>query len=493
MSGTSRIGIDLDHTIMNYGAEDGSEILFGFKAFVMEQREAKRKLFILCHLDGDREQKNIQSDLKGHGLFKAMDAGGFGFQADDIIYIQSNEEMAGKVKALKLTHFVDSSCSLTGLSGFPKSTQPLVLGDPCEGCPNFPDWSELSNYFQWEAGLRAQTDSRLIGLKAVKTVGDNYIYRLDMEDGASYCLKRHFEQSDSDRKLLEAELAALDILRGAGIENIPVAHWHSGSWAILSWIDGKPVSTPGDDHVAQLVELLGKLIAGGDHFRSKNLPHAVGARLRFSDYVDVVNSLWQSVLRACQRPDGPKDVLLFMMTDMEQMRQDHLNHLYLWCKRQGWDRDAAFPENELIFSPVDFGLHNALEDESGKLTFLDFEMSGWDDPAHLLADFFHNPEHQLSMSQKLQVLDGFVKSLSWGKEFLNRFWAVADLVAVEWIFKTLKVVIPEEMRKVQFISPDIDPKKVIRDRFKQAVKMNQEFKNMERLCKHDQLLDTEDL
>lgn len=489
MDGTSRIGIDLDHTIMNYQAEEGSEILFGFKAFVMEQRQANRELFILCHLDGDRKQDNIQSDLVGHGLFKDMDQGGFGFQVDDMIYIQSDEEMVGKIKALKLTHFVDSACDFISGAEFPSQVQPLVLGESCEGCPSFPDWSELTNYFLWEEGLRAQSDSPLVKLDTIKATGDNYVYRLQTADGKAWCLKRQFEQSDSDRNHLESEMKILGILREAGVDNVPEPYWYAGSWALCSWVDGKAVGEPGDSHVAQLVALLSNINAAGPQLRGKDLQNAVGARLKFNDYVDAVNRLWQPVLQACQRPDGPKDVLLFLMTDMEQMRQDNLNHLYLWCKRQGWDRDANFPEEQLMFSPVDFGLHNAMEDSSGNLTFLDFELSGWDDPARLMADFFHNPEHQLSIAQKLQVLDGFVKSMDWGTDFLNRFWAVADLVAVEWIFKTLKVVIPEEMRKLQFISPNLDPKQVIRDRFKQAVKMNEEFKNMERLCKHDQLLD----
>lgn len=42
-------------------------------------------------------------------------------------------------------------------------------------------------------------------------------------------------------------------------------------------------------------------------------------------------------------------------------------------------------------SPSDFGFHNALESD-GRLTFLDFEYAGRDDPAKLICDFFCQPE-----------------------------------------------------------------------------------------------------
>ena len=43
-------------------------------------------------------------------------------------------------------------------------------------------------------------------------------------------------------------------------------------------------------------------------------------------------------------------------------------------------------------SPSDFGFHNALAGHDGKLTFLDFEYAGRDDPAKLASDFFCQPE-----------------------------------------------------------------------------------------------------
>jgi hypothetical protein len=63
-----------------------------------------------------------------------------------------------------------------------------------------------------------------------------------------------------------------------------------------------------------------------------------------------------------------------------------------------WDRIAqTLPRQDeaplpWCVSPSDFGFHNALADEAGALTFLDFEYAGRDDPAKLVCDFFCQPE-----------------------------------------------------------------------------------------------------
>ncbi len=53
---------------------------------------------------------------------------------------------------------------------------------------------------------------------------------------------------------------------------------------------------------------------------------------------------------------------------------------------------APLPLAERRLSPSDFGYHNAILEESGRLRFLDFEYAGWDDPAKLVADFANQPD-----------------------------------------------------------------------------------------------------
>ncbi len=485
-----RIGLDLDHTILKRDTKDPG-ILFGFKAFVMEQREKGRDLFIFCHMEGKNETcEQIEEKMSSQGLFKEINQGGFGFAKGDLVFTDSDGARVEQIKSLSLSHFVDGEPGIFLRDDFPKATQPLVFGGGRRiDLPSFPDWSELTNYFLWEVGLQNQTRFHLKRIRTIKEKGDNFTYQLTTTDGTDYLLKHYFDQAEETRNRLETEVRHLRGLKKAGITQVPTPYWEKGSWAIYEFIEGEPVDTPDNDDLEQAVNMLLALDRQQDVLLEEQLDNAVGARLCFHDYVDSVNRKWQAVMRACQRPDGPKDILLFLMTDMEQMRQDTLNHLYLWCHREGWDKKEAFPKEKLIFSPVDFGLHNTLKKKSGEHVFVDFELSGWDDPAHLIADIFHNPEQNLSIKKKLKLLDTFAKHRKKDKDFMNRFLAVADLVAVEWIFEVLRVVVPEEMRRLQFTIPNLDPKQIIHERFNQAVQMKESFQSMEHLCKTDQLLE----
>jgi hypothetical protein len=484
---TTRIGFDLDNTMLGSGP-DGKNILQGFKAFATARREAGHALLILCHLNGKTEE-SVAAEIAGQGFFTPVNEGGYGFHREDLICIQSPSGLIQKIKALRLTHYVGTDTRLFN-DGFPASTQPLLLGDALQGksVPAFADWSGLTDFFTWEKGLPGEDRLNLGEIKTISVRDDNAVYKVNTRDGRGYVLKYFDASSGNERVGIEA--AHLVALHELGVTNVPKSYGREGSWALYEWREGTPVTEPTPEHAEALADMLVRLQDCHGGLIGKDLHNAANARTCLRDYVTALNDQWNAVLRAAQRPEGPKDVMMFLMTDMEQMRQDNLNHLYLWSKRKGWDLDQPLPASSLFFSPGDFGIHNVLQD-GDDLVFLDFKHSGWDDAARVMADFFLNPEQNLPLDLKLQVLERFVKERKNDPNFLERFWAVADSVAVEWILHALKVVIPEEMRHLQFKKPGIDPDLLVAERLELAKKMREEFQPMEHLCKHHQLLEDE--
>lgn len=488
-----KVGIDLDHTILAVDeALENSEVLFGFKAFVMDHRQSDNPLVIVAH--GAGEAASVTQHLEAKKFFTTMDKGGLGFTKEDLVFVDSEAEKVAKINNLGLTHFIDDAIETFQNANLSKNLQPLVFGKK-EGAdcpyPAFAEWSDLTNFFYWQQGIRDLTQSRIVSLTGLKEHGDNFIYKVGCEDGAQFILKHYLESSEHAEERLAAEIKHLNALHGVGITNVPKPSWHRGCWGLFNFIQGNPVTDADDGDVEQLIAFLIQLDQKSQALRDQEVSRAPNARFRLHLYADKLNQLWNQVLGACQRPDGPKDIMLFMMTDMEQLRQDNLNHFYLWLKREKWEKEQEISDKETIFSPSDFGFHNTLKGPDGKLLFLDFEESGWDDPAKLLADFFYNTEQKLSTENKLKVLDAFVKQREWDENFLKRFWAISDLIAVEWILKHLSVVIPDVMRHLQYANPGLDPKQVVKQHFQAAIQMRETFQPMEHLCKHDQLIDQE--
>ena len=367
-----RIGINLDRTILG---SDGLDALFGLKAFAMAQREQGYHLYVLTSSEGDDDK--VTSALEEHGLFKEISAGGFGFDKADLI-LTSKESCPGKLKELGLSHYIYESESLIPTADLDNDIQPILLGDG-NGF-SLADWTEMSNYFSWQHGLRSQTTSALTHIETIKEKGENFLYKLNTADGGAYILKHYHEDCQDTLGHLGTEYNHLTSLHKCGITETPVPLWHEGSRAIYTFLDAAPLNEVDEKDVEQLASILVRLDGKREELQNENIADAKDARLCFQDYIDALSNKWNKVMNACQRPDGPKDIMLFMMTDLEQLRQDNLNHFYLWCKRENWDKSEALPKEKRIFSPVDFGIHNTLKTQDGELRFLDFEQSGWDDP-----------------------------------------------------------------------------------------------------------------
>jgi len=482
-----RIGIDLDQTIVT---EDGTLIPEGFDEFIRTQRKIrKRFLYLLGCFD-----EEVIPSLEKLGFFKSTDDGGLGFDKDDLHLCGSPEQRSSKIKELRLTHYIAGDADVFQIKNFSKRVQPILMSYMLsEECPTFADWNSIRDFLVWYRGLHRQTGKRLRTIVPIKETGENFVYQLIATDGSSYVLKRYYEKSGKDHHRLRTEVNHLKAIRRVGITAVPEPLWTDDEeWAIYDFIDGHEPAEMGDADVQQLADFLTDLDDKGESLLGANLPKAKDARLTLLDYVSAIGKLFNPVMSAVQAK-GPTDIMLFMMTDMEQLRQDNINHFYLWCKREKWDREALLPEKERIFSPADFGFHNTLRTEDGKLVVFDFEYSGWDDPAKLMADFFYNTQQDLSMEHKLKVLDAFVKHRTWDKNFLNRFWAISDLVAIEWIVRTLQVTVPAEQQRLRVENPNLNIDKLVAERFAQAQEMRKNFQPMERLCKHGQLINESEI
>jgi len=108
----------------------------------------------------------------------------------------------------------------------------------------------------------------------------------------------------------------------------------------------------------------------------------------------------------------------------------------------GLDMHSRLADAECCLSPSDFGFHNALADDDGRLVFLDFEYAGRDDPAKLVVDFFCQPE----VPVPLRHLDRFIAGLAEGLKFdaaaRARCRLLLDACRIKWVCIILNDFLP---------------------------------------------------
>ena len=89
------------------------------------------------------------------------------------------------------------------------------------------------------------------------------------------------------------------------------------------------------------------------------------------------------------------------------------------------------PLAERILSPSDFGFHNTLEHE-GRLSFVDFEYAGWDDPAKLICDFLCQPELPVNEKQGRQFMDNLLNNLPSADAVIRRVDKLLPAHLLKW-------------------------------------------------------------
>jgi hypothetical protein len=95
----------------------------------------------------------------------------------------------------------------------------------------------------------------------------------------------------------------------------------------------------------------------------------------------------------------------------------------------GMDRELA--AGERCLSPSDFGFHNSLREAGGRLRFVDFEYSGWDDPAKTIADFANQPDMLLDARLSGLFRDRAL-ALFAGGSLESRLRLLTPLYQVKW-------------------------------------------------------------
>lgn len=205
------------------------------------------------------------------------------------------------------------------------------------------------------------------------------VWRVDTPDGA-YALKRYIRSDAADR--LGKETAALQFLARHGVETVPrVASADIELGVVLMrWLPGEPVSEASEKDIlacADFLALLRDLSRAPDAVALPDAKESCGSVAAILGQIDARS-------RALESLSGRDSALDRFLTEEVAPRRYALVPLLR-------DYPAEFPRKYRILSPSDFGLHNALRDAEGRLSFLDFEYFGWDDPAKLAADFLLHP------------------------------------------------------------------------------------------------------
>ena len=300
----------------------------------------------------------------------------------------------------------------------------------------------------------AQRLAAAAGLGRVDTVRqlaggrNNRVYRLDLAGPGRppVLMKAYFRSADDPRDRLHHEFAFSRFAWDRGIDHIPQPlHCDDPHGLALYRFAPGSMLAPGtvtEDHVDQALQLFIALNRYRDHPDATGLPDASEACFTDARHVELIGER-VARLDAISDPAAAAFVADELRPRWDELRQSVSN-----------TDNASLPGAEAgavrCLSPSDFGFHNALADEDGRLTFHDFEYAGWDDPAKLIGDFFHQPRRPAPLSALPAFVSGVTAALDLGAEHAARFRRLLPLFGVKWACIVLNPLLPVGAKRRSF-------------------------------------------
>jgi hypothetical protein len=270
---------------------------------------------------------------------------------------------------------------------------------------------------------------------------NNQVYRLDTDEGP-LVLKRYFSDARDSRDRLGAEWSFVSHAWSRGIRVVPepLACHSSEQAGLYSFVQGRKLAAS-ELTTAHVEAAIDFVLAVNERPRPTLAP---GSEACFS-LADHIATIERRVTRLAGLDDGVPHVAearQFVATQLQPAWAGVKAQIATGAAAAGAAMKQALDPDQSCLSPSDFGFHNALIDDAGKLTFLDFEYAGRDDPAKLVSDFFCQPEVPVPLSLHGHFIDRMAQGLGLDATGFARCRLLLNAYQIKWACIILNDFLP---------------------------------------------------
>jgi hypothetical protein len=299
------------------------------------------------------------------------------------------------------------------------------------------------------AGSEADIARKLVGqpLLRISKVGggrNSRISRVETTDGV-FALKQYPSLEDDPRNRLGVETNALKWMALHGLDMIPhlVAVDTINNCVLLSWVEGSHVSNVGPADIDQAIEFLGALERLRRTVEFPTAQLASEACLSGAQIEHQIRMRFSKLLAA----EGEPGLRAFLSGEFLNVFESQLLVSRKTLSSAGLSFEVELGQEKRSLIPADFGFHNALRDERGRLIFLDFEYFGWDDPAKLTSDVLLHPGTRVVDELRSHFRIAAETLYGNDPDFGTRLGAFHPLFGLRWVLILLNEFHPERWRR----------------------------------------------
>jgi hypothetical protein len=276
---------------------------------------------------------------------------------------------------------------------------------------------------------------------------NNRVHLVVASGGAATVMKSYFRDARDPRDRRGAEWAFLTLAWKRGVRAVPepLATDEAAGVSLMRHVEGGRLA-PGAvtrAHVDAAIDLVCAVNPRPPALAEGMLPAASEACFSLSEHLATVD---RRVARlAALDPAAPcADAAAALVRErlLPSWREIRARLETARVTATGAGADTRLSEAETCFSPSDFGFHNALVAHDGRITFLDFEYAGRDDPAKLVSDFFCQPELPAPICHHAHMIDRLAAGLGLDGAFRDRSALLLDAYRIKWVCIMLNDFLP---------------------------------------------------
>lgn len=274
---------------------------------------------------------------------------------------------------------------------------------------------------------------------------NNAVFRGDLP-GQSYVLKQYFSHLGDPRDRFATETAFVDFLWQGGMRTIPqlLASCDKERLALYRFLRGRRLEPAEVDasHVDQAAQFCRELLRLQELPGTENLAPGSEACFSLNEHLACVDRRLARLASIPPETETHARTIRFV--------RDELSPCWKQVRR-GVEQGRVRMEDPVprVLSPSDFGFHNAILDDSGRLSFFDFEYAGWDDPAKLVCDFFCQVQVPVPRSLMPRLMEVFADSAG-GEGLAERVGCLLPVYMVKWCAIVLNDFLPVDNARRRF-------------------------------------------
>jgi hypothetical protein len=262
-----------------------------------------------------------------------------------------------------------------------------------------------------------------------------------------FALKLFPPPAGDGRDRRAAEVEALRLMQACGIADVArvIAADPAHHCALLTWLDGVPVTAPNDSDVDAAAAFLAALHAMRSTAQDRAFRRPAAEACLCGREVERQIRARAAALLALGEAEPA--LAAFLRDAFAPALAASLARAEQAFAAAGLDFATPLPQEKQSLVPADFGFHNCLRGADGRLSFLDFEYFGWDDPVKLTADMLHHPGTPLGSPQAARLRAAALRIYGDDRAFAPRLAALDPLFGLRWVLILLNEFLPERWQR----------------------------------------------